>query len=306
MVCNKAADAAKTLIVVTGPTGSGKTDLAISLARELHSEIISADSRQIFRDIPIGTAAPSAAQLAAAPHHFVGTLALDSHYSAASFEADVLSLLPQLWSRSDYAILCGGSMMYIDAVTNGIDNLPEISADIRRYANELYRAGGLMAIQDTLRRLDPDYYEIVDRSNHRRIIHAIEITLQAGVPYSTLRTGRKIRRPFRIVKLAIDMPRPVLFERINSRVEAMIGAGLEQEALALYPRRHLNSLNTLGYKELFAVIDGEMDRETAIARIQRNTRVYAKKQLTWLKRDPVVHYLPYSDPLPPALEWIRQ
>lgn len=272
------------LIVITGPTGSGKTSLAIDTASRLGCDIISADSRQIYRGIPIGTAAPTPAQLAAVRHHFVGTLDLDQYYSAAQFEEDVMALLPEMWRKGEYAVMCGGSMMYVDAVTRGIDLLPAITPGIREYAASLYRDHGIERIREELRRLDPDYFRQVDPDNHKRIVHAVEISLQAGVPYSSLRTGEVKQRPFRILKVAIDYPREELFDRINRRVDQMIADGLEEEARSVYHLRHLNSLNTVGYKELFAHFDGIMDRSTAIARIQKNTRVYAKKQLTWLRR----------------------
>ncbi len=284
-----------TLIVITGATGSGKSDLAVSIAEKFDCHIISADSRQIYKDIPIGTAAPTQEQLTAVPHHFIGTLALDEYYSAAQYEADVLELLPILWRDSDYAVMCGGSMMYVDAVTRGIDELPTITPEIRAEAMNLYAQGGISLLQETLQRIDPVYYGQVDRSNHKRLIHAIEITMQAGVPYSSLRTGRVKQRPFRIVKCAIAYEREQLFGRINRRVEAMIDAGLVDEARRVYPLRHLNSLNTVGYKELFAYFDGQMNFDTAVARIAKNTRVYAKKQLTWMKRDTSVIMLSPDD-----------
>lgn len=285
-----------TLIVVTGPTGSGKTDIAIQLAQKLGCEIISADSRQMYRDLPIGTAAPTARQLAAVPHHLVGNLALTDYYSAACFEQDVLELLPRLWQRSPYAIMCGGSMMYIDAVCNGIDQLPTVSDKNRAEALEVYTSGGIEALIEALKVQDPDYLATApDLNNHKRLVHALEISMEAGQPYSSLLTGRKTERPFRIIKLALNPPREVLFDRINRRVDAMIAAGMEEEARRVYPLRHLNSLNTVGYKELFAMFDGTMDRDTAIARIGKNTRVYAKKQLTWLKRDPSVRYISSLD-----------
>ena len=281
----------KTLIVITGPTGSGKTDLALQLAGRLGCHILSADSRQIYRGLPIGTAPPTPEQLSAAPHHFIAALDLDSYYSAAQYEEDALKLLETLFKTDDYAIMCGGSMMYVDAVTRGIDLLPTISEDVRRTAYNIYEQGGIDAVREKLQEFDPDYYAIVDKCNHKRMIHAIEITLQAGQPYSSLRTGAVKPRPFKILKYAIEMPREILFERINRRVDLMIEAGLEEEALRVLPLRHLNSLNTVGYKELFAMMDGLMDRDTAIARIAKNTRVYAKKQITWLKRDPDVCWL---------------
>lgn len=275
-----------TLIIVTGPTGSGKTDLSIKLARHLGCDIISADSRQLFRDIPIGTAAPTPQQLSAAKHHFIGTLSLDEYYSAARYEDDALALLDSLWQHNDKAIMCGGSMMYIDAVTRGIDELPTVSDQVRDHVMKLYQDEGIEGIRLMLRNLDPEYLASADPSNHRRLIHAIEICLESGVPYSSLRTGMVKERPFNIITMMIDYPREELFDRINRRVDEMIANGLEEEARKVYHLRHLNSLNTVGYKEMFAWFDGTMDRDTAIARIAKNTRVYAKKQLTWLKRNP--------------------
>lgn len=276
-----------TLIVITGPTGSGKSDLAVALAQRLGCEIISADSRQMFRDIPIGTAAPSASQLAAVPHHLVGQLALDDYYSAACFEQDVLTLLPRLWERSPYAILCGGSMMYIDAVCNGIDPIPTVSDHNRAAALDIYTHGGLPALHEALQQLDPHYLATApDLNNHKRLIHAVEVSMEAGKPYSSLLTGRRAERPFRILKLVLTLPREELFDRINRRVDAMMEAGLEEEARRVWPLRHLNSLNTVGYKEMFAWFDGTMTRDEAVARMAKNTRVYAKKQITWFKRDP--------------------
>lgn len=272
------------LIVITGPTGSGKTDLAVSMAEQIGCDIISADSRQIYRGIPIGTAAPTPEQLARATHHFVGALDLHEQYSAAQFEADVLRLLPRLWQKSPVQIMCGGSMMYIDAVCDGIDELPAISPQVRQRVLDLYAHSGLEGVRALLQLLDPEGYERVDPLNPRRNIHAVEISMQAGKPASALLTGRRKERPFAIEKICIDLPREQLFERINRRVDAMMEAGLEEEARAVYHLRHLNSLNTVGYKEMFAYFDGAMDRPTAIARIAKNTRVYAKKQLTWMKR----------------------
>lgn len=286
-----------TLVIVTGPTASGKTSLAIELALALDTEIVSADSRQLFRGLPIGTAAPTPEELSKVHHHLVGVLDLNDYYSAACFEEDALRILDDIWTRSNYAVMCGGSMMYIDAITRGIDSLPTISPEIREYALRIYQEGGLAALHERLRELDPGYLATADLSNHRRLVHAIEICLQAGVPYSSLRTGAAKKRSFRIVKFAIGWDRTTLFERINSRVDRMIAEGLEEEARAVYPLRHLNALNTVGYKELFAMMDGLMDRPTAIARIAKNTRVYAKKQLLWLSKDPDVVILDPGKPL---------
>lgn len=293
------------LVVITGPTGSGKTGLSIKLAQRLGCDIISADSRQLFRDIPIGTAAPTSEQLAAVTHHFVATLALDQYYSAARYEEDVMKLLPQLWEKSPYAVMCGGSMMYVDAVTRGIDDLPTVSDEVRRDVMSLYEREGISGIRARLRNLDPDYLAIADPANHRRLIHAIEISIEAGKPYSSLRTGTVKERPFRIVKMMIDYPREELFDRINRRVDAMVEAGFIEEARRVYPLRHLNSLNTVGYKEMFAAFDGTMTLDTAIERMKKNTRVYAKKQLTWLKRDQSVIRLNPSNAFSDAIRAVH-
>ena len=280
-----------TLVVITGATGSGKTSLAIEVAKASGAEIISADSRQIFREIPIGTAAPTPEELAAVPHYFVGTHSLTDYYSAADFEADVLRLLEEKWKTHSTMVMVGGSMMYVDAVVNGIDDLPTISEENRRKAMLVYEEGGLQQLRLDLLEMDSAYYKIVDLNNHKRLIHALEIMYESGKKYSELRTGERRQRDFRILKYAIDLPREVLFSRINARTEQMMASGFLQEAERVYPLRHLNSLNTVGYKELFAYIDGKMDYDTAVARIAKNTRVYAKKQLTWLKKDDSVKFL---------------
>lgn len=281
----------KTLVVITGPTGSGKTSLAIEVAKATGTEIISADSRQIFKEIPIGTAAPSEEERAAVPHYFVATHSLTDYYSAADFESDVISLLERKWRDHDVMVMAGGSMMYVDAVINGIDDLPAISDENRRRAMAVYEDGGLQQLRLDVLELDPEYYRQVDLNNHKRLIHALEIMYESGKKYSELRTGQSRKRNFRVLKFALNLPREVLFDRINRRVDAMIDAGLEAEARAVYDMRHLNSLNTVGYKEMFEYFDGKMDRATAIARICKNTRVYAKKQLTWLKKDDSVIWL---------------
>lgn len=293
-----------TLVVITGPTGVGKTDTAISIAQALSAEIISADSRQLYHDIPIGTAAPSAQQMKLIPHHFVGTLSLDEYYSAAQFENDVMTLLPKLFERSPYVVMCGGSMLYIDAVCKGIDEIPTISDKIRNMVYAEYEQYGLDYMLQRLQELDPQHYEIVDKKNYKRVVHAVEICLQAGQPYSSIRTGTTKQRPFRIIKVGLNLPRELLFDRINRRVLAMIDEGLIDEAKRVYHLRHLNSLNTVGFKEMFAYFDGTMDYETAVARIQKNTRVYAKKQLTWYAKDESMKWFTPNDPT--ILEYILQ
>ncbi len=273
--------------VITGPTASGKSALAVDLAERLGCEIISADSRQIYRHIPITTACPTAEQRARVRHHLVECLELDEYYSAARFEEDALRLIADMEARGlDNCVVVGGSMMYIDALTRGLDELPTISDPVRAETLDFFHSQGIEAVREELRRLDPEYYAQADLANHRRLVHALEIIRESGRKVSELRTGRPKPRPFEIRKYAVDLPREELFARINARVEQMVADGMEQEARALYHLRHLNSLNTVGFKEMFAFFDGLMDRDTAIARIAKNTRVYAKKQLTWLRRDP--------------------
>ncbi len=274
----------KKLIVVTGPTASGKSDLAVRLALQHDTEIISADSRQIYKGIPIVTAIPDDAQRMGVTHHLMEILPLDAYYSAAMFEEDALRIAHEIWKKRDVAIVCGGSMMYVDALINGIDLLPTVPDSIRIPLDKEWKERGDDWLRDILKALDPVYYSQVDLANMKRVFHAVEICLAAGVAYSSLRTGIKKQRNFEIEKIVIDMPREQLFDRINQRVLNMVDAGFEEEARSVYHLRHLNSLNTVGLKEMFAYFDGTMDFDTAIARIQKNTRVYAKKQLTWLKK----------------------
>ena len=278
----------RTLVVITGPTGVGKTAAAIKLAQQLQCDIINADSRQIYRGIPICTAAPTPEEQAAVHHHFVAIKDLEESYSAAQFESDVLELLPTLWQQGDCAVMCGGSMLYVDAVCRGIDQLPDVTPEVRNAVKQKLQQEGLESLVEELELLDPQYAATIDRKNTSRVCHGVEICRQAGVPYSTLRTGKAKQRDFRIIKLALNIERELLFSRINKRVDRMIEMGLEQEARSVYHLRHLNSLNTVGMKEMFAIFDGTMDRHTAIERMKKNTRVYAKKQLTWYRRDPSI------------------
>lgn len=274
----------KKLIVVTGPTASGKTDLAVKLALEHDTEIISADSRQIYKGIPVVTAVPDLSQRMGVTHHLMEMLPLDAYYSAAMFEEDALRIASDIWKTRDVAIVCGGSMMYVDALVHGIDELPTVPDSIRLPLMDEWKKNGDDWLRDRLKDLDPLYYSQVDLANMKRVFHAVEICLASGTTYTSLRTGKRKKRDFEIEKTVIDLPREVLFDRINQRVLNMVENGLEEEARRVYPLRHLNSLNTVGLKEMFAYFDGKMDFETAVARIQKNTRVYAKKQLTWLKK----------------------
>ena len=278
------------LIVITGPTGVGKTELCLQIAEHYGIDIINADSRQIFAEIPIGTAAPTAEQMQRVRHYFVGSHHIGDYYSASSYEQDVLKLLPTLQHPTSdlnhpIALLAGGSMMYIDAVCNGIDDIPNIREDIRNEMKRRLEVEGLDSLLEELSRLDPEHYAIVDRKNPRRILHALEICHQTGKTYTSFRTGEKRKRPFNIIKIGLNRDRDELYERINQRVLDMMGQGLEQEARAMLPYRELNALNTVGYKEMFQYFDGVIPLEEAIRQIQSNSRRYARKQLTWYKRD---------------------
>ena len=275
----------KTLIVILGPTGVGKTELSLQIAEQFGSCIISADSRQFYRDIPIGTAAPTPEQLARVKHFFVGTLSLEDYYSAAQYEVDTLKLLSQLFEQQEVVVMSGGSMMYIDAVCNGIDDIPTVTDETRQMVRSRYEAEGLESLVSELRLLDPGYYDRVDRKNTARVLHALEICYQTGHTFTSFRTGKKKLRPFNIIKVGLNRPRPELFDRINHRVSAMMDEGLLDEVQRVLPFRNCNSLNTVGYKELFNYLDGEWELDFALDRMRKNTRVYAKKQLTWFKRD---------------------
>ena len=275
----------KTLIVITGPTAVGKTKLTIELARHFNVPIINADSRQLFRGMEIGTAAPTDKERQQARHEFTGMLNLEDYYSASMFEQDVLSWLSQHFKEHDIALMSGGSMMYIDAVCNGIDDIPTIRDDIRTMMKQRLQEEGLEALCEELKRLDPEHYEVVDKKNTRRVVHALEICHQTGITYTSFRKQQKKERPFHLIKIGLNRPREELYERINQRVDNMMEQGLEAEARKLYPQRQLNALNTVGYKEMFAYMDGTWTLEEAIERMKGNTRRYARKQLTWFKRD---------------------
>lgn len=281
----------KTLLVITGPTAVGKTELSIRIAKLLSSCILSADSRQMYRRMSIGTAAPSEEELSQVTHYFVHTLELDQYYSAAMYEQEATQLMDTLFEKQEVVVMTGGSMMYIDAVCNGIDDIPTVDPDVREHLKDRLRQEGERALLSELRLVDPDYYAIADLKNTKRIVHALEIYYMTGRPFSQFRTGVRKQRPFRIVKVCLNRQRQVLFERINRRVDLMMEQGLMEEVRGLYPYRHLNSLNTVGYKELFNVIDGTWELDFAVERIKKNTRVYAKKQLTWFKKDPEVEWI---------------
>ena len=279
-----------TLIVLVGPTGVGKTELSLSLAEELNTCIISADSRQLYADLKIGTAAPTTSQLSRVKHYFVGTLSLTDYYSAAQYEAEVMQLLDSLFSSHHTILLTGGSMMYIDAVCNGIDDIPTVDAETRQLMRHRYETEGLEQLCSELRLLDPEYYRIADLKNAKRIVHALEICYMTGRTDTSFRTQTKKQRPFDIVKIGLKRDREELYERINRRVDQMMTDGLLTEARQVYPYRQSNSLNTVGYKELFKYLDGEWTLDFAVEKIKQNSRIYSRKQMTWFKRDPDIRW----------------
>lgn len=281
----------KTLFVILGPTGVGKTELCLAIAKHLKTPIINADSRQIFAELPIGTCAPTPKQQSIVKHYFVGNHQLHDYYSAAKYEQDALTLISRLFNgeedgiEHDTALLSGGSMMYIDAVCKGIDEIPTVDNNTRELMKQRLASEGLEALVEELKQLDPEHWSIVDRNNPRRVVHALEICHMTGKTYTSFRTNSIKQRPFNIVKIGLNRPRDILYDRINQRVLTMMEQGLENEARKVYPLRHLNSLNTVGYKELFAYFDGLIPQEEAVRQIQSNTRQYMRKQLTWYKKD---------------------
>ena len=274
-----------TLLVLTGPTASGKTALAIRWAERLRTEILSADSRQFYREMRIGTAAPTPDELRRVPHHFVQHLSIHDSYNVYRYEQDALALLEKLFQNHENVILCGGSGLYIDALCNGIDLLPDPDSELREKLHRMLRENRVEEFHQMLKEKDPEYYEVVDRNNPVRMVRALEVCIQTGQPYSTLRKQQAKERPFQIIKYAIALPREVLNERINRRVERMMEEGLEAEARQLYPLRHLNALQTVGYRELFDHFDGKCTLEESVEAIKAHTRQYAKRQMTWFKRD---------------------
>lgn len=280
-----------TLIVILGPTGVGKTELCLSVAEHLGVPIINADSRQVFREIPVGTAAPTEEQLSRVKHYFVGNLSLDDYYSASKYEEDVMAFLEKYFSEGkNIALMTGGSMMYIDSVCNGIDDIPTIDEATRMMMKQRYEDEGLEALCHELEQRDPEYYAIVDRKNPKRVVHALEICIMTGKTYTSFRKNERKQRPFNILKIGLNRDRQELYDRINKRVEQMVADGLVDEARRVYPKKGINALNTVGYKELFEYFDGNCTLEEAIVRIQCDSRKYCRKQLTWFRRDPEIHW----------------
>ena len=279
-----------TLIVLIGPTGVGKTELSLRLAEHFHTSIVSADSSQLYADLKIGTAAPTSEQLNRVPHYLVGTLKLTDYYSAARYEEEALTTLDNLFRQHDTVILTGGSMMYIDAICKGIDDIPTVDTETRELMLQRYETEGLEKLCAELKLLDPEYYRIVDLKNPKRVIHALEICYMTGKTYTSFRTQQKKQRPFRIIKVGLTRDRAELYDRINRRVDIMIEEGLLEEARSVYPYRTLNSLNTVGYKEMFNYLDGTWELPFAIEKIKQNSRIYSRKQMTWFKRDEEIQW----------------
>ena len=285
----------KTVVVVAGPTGIGKTRTGLALAKDYNSVIVSADSRQIYREIPIGTAAPTPEEQAEIPHFLVGTRSVVDYYNAFEFEQDALRCVQEAFVDKDVVFMVGGSMMYLDAFCNGIDELPTVDPQLRKDLMARFSEEGLASLRMQLKQLDPEFYKQVDLKNAKRVIHALEICLMTGRPYSSLRTQPKKKRPFQIIRVGLHMDRALLYERIDLRVEQMLAKGLEEEARSLWPHRDLNALNTVGYKELFAYFEGEYGLDRALELIQRNSRRYARKQLSWFRRDASIQWFHPSD-----------
>ena len=280
----------KTLIVITGPTAVGKTQLCLDIARHFDIPVINADSRQIYKELNIGTAKPTEAEMQGIKHYFVGTLSLQEYYSASLFEQQAIALLGSLFQTSDYALMSGGSMMYIDAVCDGIDDIPTIDDVTRETMKRRLKEEGLERLCEELQRLDPEYYAIVDRQNPKRVVHALEICTMTGKTYTSFRKRERKQRPFRIIKIGLNRDREELYGRINARVDQMMQQGLLKEAESVYGLKDLNALNTVGYKELFEYLNGRWSLEEAVERIKGNTRRYARKQLTWYKKDPQIRW----------------
>lgn len=285
----------KVLVIIAGPTASGKTSLAIELAQQLKTEIISADSRQFFREMDIGTAKPTAEQLKKVKHHLVNSISVKDDYNAGAFESDALEKLDEIFSKHNAAILVGGSGLYIDAICNGFDRLPEHDENIRNELSELFKTKGIKALQKKLKELDPVYYNTVDVNNTHRVMRAIEVCLVTGKKFSELRTRKKVKRNFSVLKIGLNVERKILYETINERADQMMNDGLLEEAKRLFPLRNHNALQTVGYKELFSHLEGKISLEEAVELIKRNSRRYAKRQLTWFNKDKEIHWFAPED-----------
>jgi len=293
------------LISIVGPTAIGKTSLSIALAQAFNTEIISADSRQFFREMNIGTAVPSSEELAAVPHHFIQHISVEDPYSVGDFERDALQKLEQLFQSHKKLIMVGGSGLYVDAVTKGLDEFPDIELEIRRDLNEVYASQGLPALQEKLRHLDPEYFSEVDKENPHRLIRALEVCLGTGKPYSSFRSKKTAQRPFKSLLIGLTAEREVIYDRINRRVDIMMEQGLLQEVQALVARKDLNALNTVGYKEIFQYLEGKYSLEEAVAEIKKNSRRFAKRQLTWFRKNTDIQWFDYKTPVAEIVDFIQ-
>jgi len=296
----------KTLIVVVGPTAIGKTAKGIQLAQYFKTEIISADSRQFFKEMTIGTAVPSAQELAAAKHHCIQHISIHEKYSVGNFEKETLSIITEIFKTKEYVIMVGGSGLYVDAVCNGLDEFPEITAEAKSKVAQLYEEKGLEALSEILKNSDPEYYKKVALQNPQRVIRAVEVCLSSGKPFSSFLNKNKGKRPFNIVKLGLNADREIIYNRINQRVDIMVENGLLEEAKLVYANKHLNALNTVGYKELFKYFDGEWELDFAISEIKKNTRRFAKRQLTWYRKDEKVKWFDFESELRNVIDYILE
>lgn len=296
----------KYLICIVGPTAIGKTSLSIKLAQVFNTEILSADSRQFYKEMNIGTAAPTPGELASAPHHFVHHISVKDNYSVGDFERDALHKAEDLFRKNDVLILVGGSGLYVKSLLEGLDNFPEVSPKIRQDLNEQLRRNGISSLQEQLQLVDPDYYKVVDRDNPHRVIRALEISLGTGEPYSSFLDRGKSPRSFKTIKIGLTAPRKIIYERINHRVDIMMEAGLLEEAKQLFPLRSLNALNTVGYKELFAFLEGQQTLQEAVEEIKKNTRRFAKRQLTWFKKEEEITWFDYTTPVEEIITCVKE
>lgn len=293
----------KYLIVIAGPTAVGKTDLCINLAKKFNTEIISSDSRQFFKETILGTAKPSDLQLSEVPHHFINSLSIHDNYDVKSFEEDALNLMQEIFQKHDIIIMTGGSGLYIDAICNGFDDMPQVGSEIRQKIIKEYELKGLVFLQEEVKLLDPEYFALVDQNNPQRLMRALEVCRGTGKPFSSFRNKKKVDRPFKIIKIGLEREREELYRRIDLRMDLMIQEGLFEEAVSLFPHKHLNALQTVGYSEIFGFLEGNYDKEEAIRLLKRNSRRYAKRQLTWFKRDSEMTWF-HPDQLEDVLEFI--
>jgi len=294
----------KTLISVVGPTAIGKTAKSIGIAKELQTEIISADSRQFYQEMNIGTAVPSPEELKAVPHHFIQHISVDDAYDVGDFEKDALKKLNTLFKKNDFVVMVGGSGLYVKAVSEGLDEFPPVDPEVREQLNELFAKEGIRLLQEKLLEADPEYAAKADIHNPRRIIRALEVYLSSGKPYSSFLNQKKMPRSFKAIQIGLKAPRQIIYERIEQRVDIMIESGLLKEAESLYPQRHKNALNTIGYKELYNYLDGDWSLDFAISEIKKNTRRFAKRQLTWFRKSENIHWFSYKTPAREIVEFI--